>query len=87
MKKLKDDTISYVANNGVISQIGMNDIRNDNYYRWNLNNILMPDGKHFWKGITDFETRERKHESKNPILSEARAGARMEAYVKLFEVL
>ena len=43
--------------------------------------------KHFWKEIADFETRERKHESKNPILSEARAGARMEAYVKLFEVL
>jgi len=41
--------------------------------------------KQLWKEIGDFETRERKHESKNPLLSEARAGARMEAYVKLFE--
>lgn len=40
-----------------------------------------------WNNIADFETNERKHESKNPLLSEARAGARMEAYVKLQEDL
>src|SRR3970040_2179344 len=32
--------------------------------------------KQFWKEIGDFETRERRHESKNQLLSEARAGLR-----------
>ena len=38
----------------------------------------------FWNHISDFETGDRKHESQNIILAEARAGARMEAYVNLF---
>lgn len=40
--------------------------------------------ENFWHEISDFEIGERKHESKNTLLSEARAGARMEAYVNLF---
>ncbi len=38
----------------------------------------------FWNEITLFEIGERKNESQNILLSEARAGARMEAYVNLF---
>ena len=38
----------------------------------------------FWNEISFFETGERKNESQNSLLSEARAGARMEAYVNLF---
>ena len=40
----------------------------------------------FWNSISDFETNERKNQSKNILLSEARAGARMEAYTKSFEL-
>lgn len=40
--------------------------------------------KKFWNDISLFETCERKNESQNSLLSEARAGARMEAYVNLF---
>ena len=40
----------------------------------------------FWNSISDFETNERKNQSKNIVLSEARAGARMEAYTKSFEL-
>lgn len=40
----------------------------------------------FWNDVEEFETNERKNESKNTLLSEARAGARMEAYVKLQEL-
>jgi len=40
----------------------------------------------FWNGIADFETNEIKNDSNNPILANARQGARMEAYVKLFEL-
>ena len=38
----------------------------------------------FWNEISLFEIGERKHESQNILLSDARAGARMEAYVNLF---
>ena len=38
----------------------------------------------FWNNISDFEIGERKNESENILLAEARAGARMEAYVKMF---
>ena len=38
----------------------------------------------FWNEIADFEIGDRKNESTNILLSEARAGARMEAYVNLF---
>ena len=38
----------------------------------------------FWNQIDDFEIGERKYESQNILLSEARSGARMEAYVNLF---
>lgn len=41
--------------------------------------------KEFWLNIIPFETGERKNESSNILLSESRAGARMESYVKLFE--
>lgn len=41
--------------------------------------------KKLWDSIADFESKERKNESKNTLLSEARAGARMEAYVRLME--
>lgn len=41
--------------------------------------------KKLWDDIAKFERGERKHESNNPLLSEARAGARMTAYVKLME--
>jgi len=40
--------------------------------------------KQFWNEISDFERNERKNESQNFLLAEARAGARMEAYVNLF---
>jgi len=40
--------------------------------------------KQLWFDIANFETNERKNESDNILLSEARAGARMESYVKLF---
>ena len=40
--------------------------------------------QNFWNQISDFETGDRKHESQNLLLAEARAGARMEAYVNLF---
>ncbi len=42
--------------------------------------------KKLWDSIAVFETKERKHESKDTLLSEARAGARMEAYVRLMEL-
>lgn len=38
-----------------------------------------------WNDIAEFEKNEIKNDSKNPLLSNARQGARMEAYVKLFE--
>jgi len=38
----------------------------------------------FWSEIYAFEIGERKHESQNILLAEARAGARMNAYVNLF---
>lgn len=39
-----------------------------------------------WNAIGDFEKGEVKNETKDPLLASARAGARMEAYVKLFEL-
>jgi len=41
----------------------------------------------FWNKISDFEGNERENESQNFLLAEARAGARMEAYVNLFYAL
>ena len=41
--------------------------------------------KEFWKDIADFEKHEITNDSKNQNLATARQGARMEAYVKLFE--
>ena len=38
----------------------------------------------FWNNISEIETGERKNESTNILLAEARAGARMEAFVKMF---
>jgi len=38
----------------------------------------------FWNEIYLFESGERKNESQKFLLAEARAGARMEAYVNLF---
>lgn len=38
-----------------------------------------------WNAIAEFEKGEIKNESNNPLLASARAGARMEAYVILFE--
>jgi len=40
--------------------------------------------ENFWNEISLFEIGERKNESQNILLLEARAGARMEAYVNLF---
>ena len=40
--------------------------------------------KNFWNEISDFEIGEIKNESSNILLVEARAGARMEAYVNMF---
>lgn len=41
----------------------------------------------FWNEIGEWETNEVKNESRSMILASARAGARMEAYVKLFHKL
>lgn len=38
-----------------------------------------------WNNIADFEEHEVKNDSKNPILANARQGARMEAYTKLMD--
>lgn len=38
----------------------------------------------FWNQIDDFEIGEIKNESSDILLAEARAGARMEAYVNMF---
>ena len=38
-----------------------------------------------WKNISEYETKERKHESSNTLLSEARADDRMIAYIKIME--
>lgn len=43
--------------------------------------------RELWDNIADFEDHEIKNDSKNDILSNARKGARMEAYVTLFEKL
>jgi len=40
--------------------------------------------KNFWNEISEFEIGEIKNESQNLLLAEARAGARMEAYVNMF---
>jgi hypothetical protein len=39
-----------------------------------------------WNAIAKFEQGEVKNQSQNHILASARAGARMEAYVKLFYI-
>jgi len=38
-----------------------------------------------WNNISDFETHEVNNDSTNPILANARQGARMEAYTKLMD--
>ena len=38
-----------------------------------------------WSNIADFEKHEVNNDSKNPILANARQGARMEAYTKLMD--
>jgi len=45
---------------------------------------MIPNVELLWSNIANFETGERKHESNNPVLAEARAAARMEAYGGLF---
>ena len=46
--------------------------------------MTMYEIKQFWNNISEIETGERKNESANILLAEARAGARMEAFVKMF---
>ncbi len=38
-----------------------------------------------WRNIATYEEKERRHESSNGLLSEARAGARMEVYITIME--
>ena len=47
---------------------------------------IRKDIEDLWNTIAKFEQGEVKIESKNKVLANARSGARMEAYVKLFDL-